>query len=853
MAIKEYALAFAINAKLASTFGSSFSKAQSTVAGLGAQASETDKLLSGMSGIVKARQEVQDSDAKCQELLKTYLQLKRSWREAGKEQDALAKQYEVAKRKLTGYEKTVNQSGDTSDEVVAAYERQKAEVKRLGDALKAAEKKTKDCSRSMQSSSRALNLARSSAEKQRISLKSLEGQMGTTGVKTEDLIKKERQLEQQFAATRKASGLLSAGLKNMAKGSAGMAAVGGAVYGIVRGPVKSAMELEDAMADLAKVTNLSDEDLKRMQVRFEQMSLTIPRTANGLVQIAAAAAGAGVAEKDLEKFTEQAAKMAVAFDVTDEAAGTMMAKWQSGMKLSLQDTFALADAVNQLSNSNAATGAQIGDAIQRYGALGKVAGLTEKQTAALATSLIASGATSETAATGMKAFMGALSKGGTMSELQAAAFSNVGFDPKELQKRLQENGTQTILDVLEAINAKIPKEKRTMYLNAMFGETGMEAIGPLLTNLTALRKNFALVADSESYAGSMEKEFAARAKTTSNALQLVQNAADGVSRALGGPLLEPLREVSIAIVGVAAKIGDWMRANQELVKTALYASGAIAGFVASFYGFKLVKGVVQTVVGGTMKGLMTLGKYAGWLAKAIPVATAVMSKSFASVAPVVARLGLAFKAAFLNPVGLAIGAVASLVAGGVWLYRNWDRVATFFSENFPTATKIASSAIEAVGKGFDWVNGKIEGVASFLTNTFVPVWQSALGSIVKLINWVISKMNKISFEIPKEVPFIGGKKFGVNIPLIGTEENASTELPAVNNGRASPLLSGALKSPAPKNEAATTLNFSPVINVQGSTTSEAKANMEAGLNASLRDWLRQKNLAADEERRYSYS
>lgn len=254
-----------------------------------------------------------------------------------------------------------------------------------------------------------------------------------------------------------------------------------------------------------------------------------------------------------------------------------------------------------------------------------------------------------------------------------------------------------------------------------------------------------------------------------------------------------------------------------------------------------------------MKGLMTLGKYAGWLAKAIPVATAVMSKSFASVAPVVARLGLAFKAAFLNPVGLAIGAVASLVAGGVWLYRNWDRVATFFSENFPTATKIASSAIEAVGKGFDWVNGKIEGVASFLTNTFVPVWQSALGSIVKLINWVISKMNKISFEIPKEVPFIGGKKFGVNIPLIGTEENASTEMPAVNNGRASPLLSGALKSPAPKNEAATTLNFSPVINVQGSTTSEAKANMEAGLNASLRDWLRQKNLAADEERRYSYS
>ena len=44
--------------------------------------------------------------------------------------------------------------------------------------------------------------------------------------------------------------------------------------------------------------------------------------------------------------------------------------------------------------------------------------------------------------------------------------------------------------------------------------------------------------------------------------------------------------------------------------------------------------------------------------------------------------------------------------------------------------------------------------------------ESAINLIIKGINWMISKLNTIHFEIPDWVPLIGGKSFGINIPLV---------------------------------------------------------------------------------------
>lgn len=51
-------------------------------------------------------------------------------------------------------------------------------------------------------------------------------------------------------------------------------------------------------------------------------------------------------------------------------------------------------------------------------------------------------------------------------------------------------------------------------------------------------------------------------------------------------------------------------------------------------------------------------------------------------------------------------------------------------------------------------------------NSIVGVLEGAVNLIIRGLNWLISQMNKISFDVPDWVPGIGGKSLGVNIPSI---------------------------------------------------------------------------------------
>ena len=487
--------------------------------------------------------------------------------------------------------------------------------------------------------------------------------------------------------------------------------------------------MEDAMADIGKVVDFpTPNGLEKMETSLQRMSLTIPMSATGLAQIAAAAGQAGIPAAELEKFTEQAAKMGVAFDITAEEAGDMMAKWRSSMGLTQDQTVELADATNALSNANAAQAKQVGEVLRRYGALGQVAGLTAKQTAALAATAIGAGAEAEVAATGINSFMRALVKGDGMSDLQRAAFVNVGFDPKQLQKDVQENAPKAILSVLEGIKTKIPKELQSQYLTAMFGEEGARAIGPMMVNTELLKNNFALVADATKYTGSMLKEFETRSKTTSNGLTLLGNAAEYVSQILGAPLLEPIREVCA-----------WG------VKTAAYA-GAVA--VA---GAGLVAVVAK--IGSTVAKVGSLAMMAG---KALLLLPAFMKGWIGAAAAGVKALSTALTFLATNPIGIAITAVSALIAAGVLLYKNWDTVKVYLTDAW---NAISTACTAAWGK---------------VTETFAGVWDgikagtaSAMNTVIGWINQAIEAVNRfLSFKIPDWVPKLGGTTVGVQIPTV---------------------------------------------------------------------------------------
>nr|DAL87020.1 MAG TPA: minor tail protein [Caudoviricetes sp.] len=864
MAGVEHSLTFQLAGKLASSLPQAFSSAGGLVGGLSSKLSELEAEASQVGALVNHRKAVLKASAA----------------------------YRQAKAKLDELESEMSRVGVPTKKMAVAHQKAKDAVERCSVKLEA-EKQKLD----------RIPGASASAESSIVTLRKRQKELGDQIDVTRRKIEANAKGMQRFGA---AAGKMTLGIGAFK----GLGAAASSVKSAISGPVQASMKMEDAMADLAKVSDFTPEGLERMKRELERMSLMIPMSADGLAQIAAAAAGAGVAQKDLLGFTEQAAKMAVAFDMTAEQAGTMMSKWQSGMKLSVQETYALADAVNGLSNNNAALASQIGDAIQRYGALGKVAGLSEKQTAALATSLIASGASSETAATGMKAFMGTLAKGAQLSDKQQAAFANIGIgDVKQLQKDLQKDAPGAILRVLDGLKKNIPEDKRTMYLNVLFGETGSEAIGPLLQNIEALRGNFDLVGDATKTAGSMEKEFAARAATTSNSLQLLKNSADFVARSFGDQFLGPIREGATYLGDLAFAAGEYVRNNKETVKTVLKVSAALGGMLSAAVA---VKGVVYTLSAAmdVWRGVCALSTTAMKLTTAVGRGLAVTGRllggafSFAgkalagiawgasraamiawkiacvsagvaaeATAVLVKGLGFAIKAAFASPVGLAVMALAGLVAGGIALYKNFDEVKLKVNELWAAFSTKFSGIAGFVTTSIDYVQSKVETVKSYFSNltswigsTFFGTWGEAwskvsakfgeifggLGGLIKaplngvigMVNGALSKLNALNIELPA---MLGGGTIGFNIPEIpmlaeggvvssptlamigeGSEPEAVMPLSTL------PAISGAA------NNQPSVFNYSPVINVTGSadTYSDVKRALDEGRRSFDREFDR---------------
>ena len=726
MAGVEHSLTFKLASQLSSTFPQAFRFAGGTIQELSATMASLEAEASKTGAFLKQRKAVKGA-------LSTY---------------------QEAKKKLDALESSISQVGVPTKKMVAAH-------LKASEAVKQCEVKLEHEKRVLKGLPVDARAASKTIEALEESQKSLAGQID----ETKEKIKRQQNAFKNLDA---ASGKIT-----MAIGS--FRAVGGAVSSVksaIEGPVQASMKMEDAMADLAKVSDFTPEGLAEMQRKLEKMSLTIPMSADGLAQIAAAAAGAGVAQDELLGFTEQAAKMAVAFDMTAEQAGTMMAKWQSGMKLTMSQTYALADAVNGLSNNNAALANQIGDTVQRYGALGKVAGLSEKQTAALAASLIASGASSETAATGMKAFMGTLAKGAQLSERQQAALANIGIpDVKQLQKDLQKDAAGTIVKVLEGLNG-LSEERRTMYLNVLFGETGSEALGPLLQNLDAVKKNFDYVADEANTAGSMEKEFEARSKTTSNSLVLLKNSADYVARAFGDQFLGPIRRTALYMGGLAEVAGSWVRENSALVKSVLKCAAVLGGLVTAGIALKGVMYAASAVMDVwrglcvfsslAMKTTMVVGNALAMTGRLIGGAFSFAGKTLKGIAWGASRaamiawkiacvsvgvaaeattvlmkgLGFAIKAAFTSPVGLAVTALAGLVAGGVALYKNWDQVKLkanelllAFSEKFSGISDCVSTVFSGVQSTLQAGKAAFASLGSWLSGSFLGQWVTSLQGV----------------------------------------------------------------------------------------------------------------------------
>ncbi len=358
-------------------------------------------------------------------------------------------------------------------------------------------------------------------------------------------------------------------------------------------PIVRAMQFESAMADVRKVVDFeTPEQFKQMSEDILGLARRIPMTAKGFAEIIAAAGQAGIARDELVSFAENAAKMAIAFDISAEEAGRTMAQWRVAFKMPQEEVVRLADQINYLSNNVNATAPQITEIVTRIGPLGQIAGVSAMDVAALGAAAKAAGIETEVVATGLKNFMLRLTAGSSATKKQKDAFKTLGLSATGLAKAMQKDARGAILSVIEALG-KIPEYKRGAILTDIFGRESVAAISPFITNLDELRKNLELVSDETLYAGSMQHEFEVRSKTTANALQLLLNNVDTLAIHFGSILLPPVAEAANKLSEFARTVADWADKHPKLTKVLILGA---AGFLALKVAIAAVEFVVFSVV-----------------------------------------------------------------------------------------------------------------------------------------------------------------------------------------------------------------------------------------------------------------
>ena len=141
--------------------------------------------------------------------------------------------------------------------------------------------------------------------------------------------------------------------------------------------------------------------------------------------------------------------------------------------------------------------------------------------------------------------------------------------------------------------------------------------------------------------------------------------------------------------------------------------------------------------------------------------------------------GLGFFILTGSVIPLVIAGILAVIAAVLALTGNLEEFAVNLKEN------ILGGIIDFITGVFtgDWEkawNG-VKKIFKGIWNSIVIVVESAINIMIKGINWLISKLNTIHFDIPDWVPIIGGKSFGIHINPV-----AEVKLPRLATGAVIP-------------------------------------------------------------------
>lgn len=296
-----------------------------------------------------------------------------------------------------------------------------------------------------------------------------------------------------------------------------------------------------------------------------------------------------------------------------------------------------------------------------------------------------------------------------------------------------------VQNILDAIVNGVTEENMTgMIFGMTLAVTGLYvALGPVAGGITAIVSGLAVLAvafsDAEKSGWNFQNQMLAIAGI------LAAGVGIGILTGSWIPLL--IGMIAALLFNITTATGH----GQELIKGV---KKTLQGFIDFFAGiftgdmertakgiegiFSGLKGIIGSVIDGIRDWLNGL---LDWIDK----------KTNGKLKPLITGIKAIVTAVF-NNIKQTVGNVI-------------DDIKTIFSGLIKFISGVFSGDFDKAWEG-------IKDIFKGIWNTIIDLLNGAINIIIKGLNWLIKQMNKISFDVPSWVPYVGGKSIGVNISPI---------------------------------------------------------------------------------------
>nr|DAJ26141.1 MAG TPA: minor tail protein [Caudoviricetes sp.] len=493
----------------------------------------------------------------------------------------------------------------------AEYERTGSSNKQLAKEIEQAEKNVGKLNKQKERQQHVFEAARSKIEAESASLSNYRSKVQEVEKEIEKM-NKLKEAQKRYDARQETVGKMrDFGDKQLKQGLG--------IAGALTVPVKIALDTQESQADLKKMVDGAEKYYGKLRNISERSALSQAK----VFEMAGALAQSGIQEKDLVEYTEQANKIAVAFDIDAAAAGNFLAKTKEQLGLGKEELFAYSNAINHMSDHSASRAAELTEISGRVGGIAKGAGVSNSALLGLSATLVSFNKTPEQAATGLKNFFGALTKGSATSKKATNAFKSIGLDVNKLAVDMQRDGEGTILRVLQKIKEANPAEQGAL-ISTIFGEEAKSSVQDMVNNLDKVKKNL-----KEAKVGfgkdAVNVEYNKRMDTPLNKMLMAKNKVVNSMGDLGNALMPTITGALEKLSPLIDKVSQFIQKNPQLAAGIMK---SVAGFAAFKIGLGgLTKGFAP-LFSGISKGMLIFDKFkaAGSFAEGFKTAFPTLSK-----------------------------------------------------------------------------------------------------------------------------------------------------------------------------------------------------------------------------------